>query len=247
MAIIQRLKTKVTELEKIFEGVYLVSFDASARQTKFSPGQFTHLALDEFDPSLGFWPESRVFSIASEPKSDKITIVYSVKGAYTKRMENELSIGKTVWLKYPYGDFSVHTMSEAEDPLVFVSGGTGISPFIPFLKECFTAKSNRTIHHHHGLRKNGMLIFKDELEEASSLKGFKGFLSIEDEYPQPVLTNWNIKYGRLNLLDIIVSTKELGEKTKIFLSGPPMMINYFKSGLLKIGIKDTQIKIDSWE
>ena len=34
--------------------------------TPFKPGQFLHLALDAFEPG-GFWPESRVFSIASAP------------------------------------------------------------------------------------------------------------------------------------------------------------------------------------
>ena len=32
----------------------------------FKPGQFLHLAIDEYDPSF-HWPESRVFSIANSP------------------------------------------------------------------------------------------------------------------------------------------------------------------------------------
>lgn len=247
MAIIQRLKAKVSKLERIFEGVYLVSFEASGRQTKFSPGQFTHLALDEFDPSLGYWPESRVFSIASEPRTDGISIVYSVKGSYTKRMESELAVGKSVWLKFPYGDFSVTTMSEATDPLVFVSGGTGISPFIPFLKECIAGKSSRIIHHHHGLRRNGMLIFGEELVAAGELSGFTGYLSVEEEEPASNPTNWGRRKGRLELDAIEKSCKDLGPSTKVFLSGPPQMINFFKTGLMQRNISDTQIKIDSWE
>ncbi len=52
-----------------------------------------HLALDRYDPG-GFWPDSRVFSIASSPvERQRLTITYAVKGAFTTRMERELTPG----------------------------------------------------------------------------------------------------------------------------------------------------------
>ena len=96
---------------------------------QFKPGQFLHLALDPYEPG-GFWPESRVFSIASSPtERDRLAITYAVKGAYTTRMERELAPGSSVWVKLPYGEFVV---DPARDAVLF-AGGTGITAFTAFL------------------------------------------------------------------------------------------------------------------
>src|ERR1700719_3493528 len=74
---------------------------------RFRAGQFLPLALDPYDPS-GFWPESRVFSIASPPaQRDAVRITYAVHGRFTARMESDLVEGRQVWIKMPYGDFVV--------------------------------------------------------------------------------------------------------------------------------------------
>ena len=73
------------------ERVYTVDLEPSMAVPRFTPGQFLHLALDPYEPD-GFWPESRVFSIASSPEErDRLSITYAVKGAFTTRMERELA------------------------------------------------------------------------------------------------------------------------------------------------------------
>ena len=44
----------------------------------FKPGQFLHLAIDPYD-GAGFWPESRVFSIASSPR-DRDRLTHHLRG-----------------------------------------------------------------------------------------------------------------------------------------------------------------------
>ena len=52
------------------------------RCPNFKPGQFLHLAIDQYDPSF-HWPESRVFSIANSPtRRDKIILWCSVSGVF---------------------------------------------------------------------------------------------------------------------------------------------------------------------
>ena len=96
----------------------------------FKPGQFLHLAIDNYDPGF-HWPESRVFSVASSPtRLETIRITFSVKGKYTKRMFTEVEEGDIVWLKLPYGSFTF----TKHKSLIFVAGGTGITPFLSFLE-----------------------------------------------------------------------------------------------------------------
>src|SRR6266446_3893063 len=73
------------------------------RLPPFRAGQFLHLTVDDYDPS-GFWPESRVFSIASSPaERRRIRICFAVKGRYTTKMEEAVKRSKEVWIKLPYG------------------------------------------------------------------------------------------------------------------------------------------------
>ena len=75
------------------EGVYTVEMRAEGHLPRFKAGQFLHLTVDDYDPAGGFWPESRVFSIASPPGGDRVSIVYSVKGVYTRKMESRIRSG----------------------------------------------------------------------------------------------------------------------------------------------------------
>ena len=48
-------------------------------------------------------------------------------------MKDELETGKEVWVKLPYGHFIVSSLPGEE--VILVAGGTGITPYIPFLLE----------------------------------------------------------------------------------------------------------------
>jgi NAD(P)H-flavin reductase len=99
----QRIRCQVEAIATHGEHIYTVDLRPERRVPAFRAGQFLHLALDEHDPS-GFWPESRVFSIASAPaQRERLQIAYSVQGRFTARMEIELAVGKSVWVKLPYG------------------------------------------------------------------------------------------------------------------------------------------------
>ena len=114
---------------------------AGAPVPRFKPGQFLHLALDAYQPG-GFWPESRVFSIASSPRErDRLAITYAVKGAFTARMERELAEGRGVWVKLPYGEFVI---DQSRDAVLF-AGGTGVTAFTAFLQSLETGRAPRVL------------------------------------------------------------------------------------------------------
>ena len=80
MAVVRKIPCQVRSVADHGEHVYTVELAPSLPVPRFQPGQFLHLALDAYQPG-GFWPESRVFSIASSPKErDRLAITYAVKG-----------------------------------------------------------------------------------------------------------------------------------------------------------------------
>jgi len=243
-----KIKASVEAITKHGEGTYEVQFRPEGRVPRFKAGQFLHLTVDEYDPAGGFWPESRVFSIASRSGAERITIVYSAKGRYTKIIEERLAVGQEVWIKLPFGDFIIESRVKEGSDVVLVAGGTGISPFVPYLEELAeSGGAGRRVSLYYGLRSPDQLLFGDILDrcwkdksldlhiwlesDSSELKGFPGL---------------DRKQGRLDANLIFEESKDF-LTPDFFLSGPPAMIKNFKATLLAKGLKLGKIQIDEWE
>lgn len=228
MAVIKKYKAKVESIVNPSEDIYTVTFSSDIN-FKYSPGQFLHLALDEYD-GVGQWPESRCFSMQSNADEKNIRITYSVKGAFTKLMEMQLKIGTTVWLKLPYGD--LFQQMHNKENTVFIAGGTGITPFLSlFTHSSFAAYQKPVLYA--GFRNKDMNVYSNELYKTQEIN--KNFI-------------WHIVYedskGRLNIRKILNQVKP---KSTFFISGPPLMIAAFKAHLLQERILEKDILTDDWE
>jgi len=223
-----KVRAEVLHITSISSDTYQIIFDVPQKATRFKAGQFLHLALASFDPAEGYWPDSRVFSIASKPEGETLEIVYSVKGSFTKRMETELSIGKQVWLKLPYGDFIVEKHIEPGQHVVFIAGGTGISPFIPYFHQVIGQGDETHIAIYYGIRDRDHFLYKSVMEDVSSL------------------AEVHVVEG---LFDIQGISKKLANQrdSVCFISGPPNMIHAFQDELRVQGFPSDSIIIDAWE
>ena len=151
-----KLRTKVKKIAEFGRDMYDVWLEPLGRKPRFKAGQFLHLALDDYDPSGGFWPESRVFSIASSPDEDCIRIIFSVKGSFTSRMRKEIIAEKEIWVKLPYGTFVIDELSSINKDIVLVAGGTGISPYLAWLAKLKENSGHVTLHY--GVRQNSFIV-----------------------------------------------------------------------------------------
>lgn len=244
MANPQKIQATVTEIASHGSGVYTLRFAAERTLPRFKPGQFMHLALDDYDPSTGFWPESRVFSIAAAAGPTEVLISYSVKGAYTSRMERELRPGSGVWLKYPYGSFIINEAVGEAGPAVLVAGGTGITPFVSFLDKEAELRSQRPMALFYGARNAALLLYPDLIKRAiESCPNLQLHLFIEEPgsaFGLPAAA------GRLSAVPILDAHRNLAG-APIFLAGPPLMMDLFKGEFLSAGISPEAILMDEWE
>lgn len=246
---VRTIKCSVESVVDHGDGVYSVTFHVSPQLNRFRPGQFVHLALDSFDPAEPLWPESRVFSIASEPNSEELKIVYSVKGTFTTRMSHELKEGREVWLKYPYGNFTVDRYIVPSTSIVLIAGGTGMSPFVPYLKSNLLKVDAPTICLVYAIRKLSMFVFKSELLEViERLSTFSVYLFVEELSKKTELLDRriDITVGRPSVECLIAKTSKLASPV-FFVSGPPGMIDYFRTGLLERKVEAERVVVDEWE
>jgi len=239
----KKIKCTVSSVTAHDGSTFTVTMTPAKRLPRFKPGQFLHLALDSFDPTGGYWPESRVFSIASAPFDTEITIAYAVKGAFTQRMKGELEIGRDVWVKLPYGHFSVESRQDEE--VVLVAGGTGVTPFVPFLLGEMQVSSKRKISLVYGVRGADLFLFIDVLSRATAqIEGFT--LDAFSEEGSEAFSAFPTLKGKLTV-DRVMAPASDPENALFYLSGPIEMIRSFRDGLNGRGVRMERVFVDEWE
>jgi ferredoxin-NADP reductase len=230
VAVVRKIPCLVRSVTDHGERVYTVELDPGLPVPMFKPGQFLHLAIDPYD-GAGFWPESRVFSIASSPSArGRLEITYAVKGAFTTRMERELHAGERVWVKLPYGEFVI---DPARDAVLF-AGGTGVTAFTAFLQS-LTPESAPCVVLFYGARTADLFVYGALVEECARTV--------------PSLTCHLICEGTQGRLDAGVAapaTASLRDPA-YYLSGPPAMLAALTVQLLGRGVAAEAIKTDAWE
>lgn len=246
MAVVRRIKCKVERVDSYGYGVYSIMLRPEKNLPRFRPGQFCHFTLGEYSPG-DFWPESRVFSIASRPEEeDSLRLCYSVVGVYTGRMEKELAVGKQVWIKLPYGEFVVGEHAST----VLIAGGTGITPFLAYLQNLNNLSTDSVILAY-GVRTPEVILDIDMLRDvAQNCPKFNLVLFSESGFSETTeLFNVPNVITREGLIDcnLLFNFFTVLEGTVFYLSGPPAMLTAIRGQLLENNIPEDQINTDDWE
>lgn len=224
----KKYKSTVVSINNPFEGIYTLEFAPERGKFKYAPGQFLHIAFDEDYDGSSQWPDSRCFSMQSNPNEETIRITYAVKGDFTKQMERQLTVGSEVWLKLPYGD--LFTQPHNKTNTVFIAGGTGITPYLSlFTHESFNEYINPKIYL--GFRTKDHNIYNEELSRSCNSSQFVK------------LYNQDIE----GIIDIDYIHSQNGPASNYFISGPPTMIKIFKNALIENGVPTGNVLTDDWE
>jgi ferredoxin-NADP reductase len=244
MPVTQKLGCVVEQVVAHGERVYTLLLRPERPVPRFRAGQFLHLALDPYDPS-GFWPESRVFSIASPPaQRDTVRITYAVHGRFTTRMESDLVEGRHVWIKMPYGDFVV----DRRDDVVLLAGGTGITAFIAFLED-LTPAGDRSVTLAYGARTTGLLIYRDVVERcAGRLPALDVSYFVEHDGGNPAAHEGSGRpiAGRVSVESVWPRLRDPFDMS-YYIAGPPPMLQSIAQDLRARSISPEAIHIDAWE
>jgi ferredoxin-NADP reductase len=244
MPVTQKLGCIVERVVAHGERVYTLALRPERPVPRFRAGQFLHLALDPYDPS-GFWPESRVFSIASPPaQRDAVRITYAVHGRFTARMESDLVEGRQVWIKMPYGDFFVDGRAD----VALFAGGTGITAFSAFLED-LTPAAHQSVTLAYGARTDALLIYRDVVNRcAQRLASLEvSYFAEHGEAHAPALN------GRTRSIHGRVSVEAVWPRlrrpfdTTYYIAGPPPMLHGIREDLRARNISAEAIHVDAWE
>ena len=225
---LRKYPAQIASITNSSSGVYTIEFSSTGKPFKYEPGQFLHLAIDEYDPAAQ-WPDSRCFSMQSSPDEELIKITYAVKGQFTSRMQQELKPGSEVTLKLPYGD--LFTQPHNKENTVFIAGGTGITPFLSlFNHSSFAGYTNPVLYA--GFRSQIMNLYEVELAMAQKINPSFTYIPVYQDID--------------GILDILIIYKVSTPDSSFFISGPPVMIKLFKRYLISSALPINQILTDDW-
>jgi ferredoxin-NADP reductase len=239
----QKLKCVVEKAIDHGERVYTLALRPERPVPRFLAGQFLHLALEPYDPS-GFWPESRVFSIASpSAERDLVRITYAVHGRFTARMESELTEGKQAWIKMPYGDFVIDSRSD----VVLFAGGTGITAFTAFLED-LTPAGHQPVMLAYGARTSRLLIYRDVVDRcARRVPSLDVSYFVEDVVDEGGESDPpEVNSGRVSV-EAVWPRLDRPFDTTYYISGPPPMLKTLGQDLRGRNISPEAIHVDAWE
>ena len=193
----------------------------------FTAGQYLEYHLPH--PDMDDRGEVRWFTISASPTEGglRLTTRLNPKSSTFKRILFAMQPGDTIEAVNPEGDFVLP--DDPAQPLVFVAGGIGITPFRSMLKMMHDTKQLRPIQLIYAAKTADEFAFKDELAEWGTDVTY-------------VVTEQD---GTLDGQKIIRLAGGLDGKLA-YLSGPEPMVKAFRDQLHQVGIDPATIKIDDF-
>jgi len=210
----------------------LVSQDAYL--PPFQAGQYISLVFE-----ISGIRTSRPFSISSPPNQTgyyDITVRRVENGLVSNFLLDTVKTGDIFESSGPSGTF-VHNPLIHDKEMVFIAGGSGITPFMSMIREVTDRGLDRKIHLFYGNKDFHDIIFHDELERLSF--DFSNFFYI------PVIENASAEFkgvcGLISSQILKNSLKELSDKS-FFLCGPKGLYDFCLPSLDSLDVPNRKIK-----
>ena len=202
----------------------------------YLPGQYVgiYLTPEEFENQ-----EIRQYSLSDAPngKSYRISVKREDKGLVSRYLHDSLTIGDTVHLAAPCGDFFLDVAPET--PVALVSAGVGITPTLSML-ETIQAQHAGSIHWLHAAENGSVHAFKDRITQ---LAMGNDNVSSHVWYREPSDTDTiNEDFHFTGLIDIqqIKDTLDL-ENTHFYFCGPVPFMQHVAKQLTALGVASEAI------
>ena len=220
-----------TPSTKIFR---LVSADSYL--PPFQAGQYINLAVE-----VGQVRTSRPYSISSPPNQVgyyEIAVRRAEEGFVSNFLLDELQVGDRMESTSPSGNFYYNPLVHGKD-LVFLAGGSGITPFMSMIREATDRDLDRKIHLIYGSRHPEDVVYGQELKDRAERHGnFKMDIVISDP-----IAGYRGVTGFITAELIKKRVGDVFSKT-FYLCGPEIMYSFCLKELETLGIPRKKIRTE---
>ncbi len=202
-------------------------------QLSFVPGQY---ALFSFKNH-----EKRPFTFSSSP-TEKGFFEITVKrmGEFTTALHS-LKKGDKITVDGPYGE-ALNFDETVKENVVFLAGGSGITPFISAIRYAVAKKLPNKIVLIFSNRTQGDVIYGKELDRLNKDGKIKVINTLTKETPE----GWKGETGAIDKEMIGKYVSNAKEKLW-YVCGPPRMTDAMKEILQSMKIEEKRIRIEGWQ
>lgn len=226
------MKATLKNRQIIAENTLLATFATETTAT-FKAGQFVLIALIN-PPYQDEKGSERYFSIVNSPNNKKeISITTRLRDSAFKKSLSEIPYGTQIEIKMIGGVFTLP--DDSGRPVVFITGGIGITPFMSMLR---LANENNFPH------KISLLYFNRTKESTAYLEELE---LLEKENPNfnliLIMTEDNNWQGEKNLVSADLIKKYFSDypNNVYMVAGPPKMVQDVTTVLTDMGIVSENI------
>ncbi|MBW8015408.1 MAG: 2Fe-2S iron-sulfur cluster binding domain-containing protein [Planctomycetes bacterium] len=228
-------------IEDLTHDIKLFKFGlAGSEEIDFIAGQYVQLLTPVY--FKGGEEVYRAYSVASDPLNKgaiELIIRLVPNGICTTYCFEHLSIGDTILMNGPYGEFH---LSDTESPMVFIAGGSGMAPIRCILSHMLNTGSKRKAVYYFGANKVSELFMIDEIKQfENDLDDFR-FVPVV-ALPDPA-EHWTGLTGLVT--EAVESDLENAADYEAYLCGSPGMIEASGKVLAKLGVPEGKIYFDSF-
>ena len=237
------LDFKIKEIVKITADAVNVVFDTLDQDLSYQSGQFITL-IDEVDGVK----IRRAYSLCSAPNIDKypaVTVKRVANGLMSNHINDTYQVGQKIKVMGAMGTFTTSFDRDQMRQLVFIGGGSGITPLYSIIKSTLRLEPKTEVLLIFANKSSADIIFKEDLIKLS--KQFKNFNWINILERDDGITPADY-LGRPteSMLHSILRKSNLIGQTHYFICGPEAMMKIIKSGLEQFGILPEQIQIEKF-
>ncbi len=227
---LDRKQYEVTRIMRLTDLDYLLRL--SPNSTALAPprrGQYVYT-------KLGFISEDHPFSVTQyDETTGEITLGVRRSGMFTKQLE-KLTEGSSVYLSGPYGSFTEDITERSDQPVVYLAGGIGITPFVDRImrengtREQWLFAANRT---------HDLAVLYQPLKKQLGDRAIAVYNTDDSELGP----NEERGYITADLL-----RKYLTDPTKYryYLCGPPAMMDAMRSVIISLGVVSANIRSEEF-
>jgi len=230
---VNRLENYSTEIIEIVDETYDVKtfkFKKPEGYT-FIPGQFTMISFDNNGPE-----GKKPFTFSNSPADDHIEMTIKEVGSFTKALF-KLGVGDNIFIQGPRGT-SLNFDDSITNDIVFLAGGSGITPFISILRYAVKKNLPNKFLLLFGNRLEKDIIYRQELDDLNKQDNIEVFMFITEK-----VVNWTGELGFIDKEKIINHVPMIRDKL-FYICGPPIMNHVMVDLLHELHISDDMIKID---
>ncbi len=193
----------------------------------FRPGQFAFVEVRD-----AAFSEPHPFTIASDPKDDRLRFVVKVLGDWTRKVREDLKPGVEIAVHGPYGRFDSTAVGPKQ---VWLAGGIGITPFLSMLRD-MEPGDDREIVLVYAVRETKEAVFLDEIRERAATLG----------NVKVVLLQSNLgEFVRVDMMKTKLAEPLPGYE--FFLCGPKPMVNGLVRDLGRAKVPRARIHTEAFE